>query len=197
MDEHDTPVAVSGLGSGMLGVAAGHIHSCAISATDRIKCWGDNARGQLGDGTTTRRLTPVEVVGFEDPRTVTVAKSGSGAGTVTSIPAGIACGTSCAHAFAFGTSVTLTATAAAGSVFTGWSGSCSGPSACIVTTDANRAVTATFKLLRTLSVQRAGTGSGRIVGLPGAIECGATCSAAFADGTSVALTAIADAGSTF
>jgi alpha-tubulin suppressor-like RCC1 family protein len=38
-------------------------HSCGITATNRIYCWGKNNEGQLGDGTTTRRLTPAAVVG--------------------------------------------------------------------------------------------------------------------------------------
>ncbi|HZI77418.1 MAG TPA: hypothetical protein VFD73_25920 [Gemmatimonadales bacterium] len=38
-------------------------HSCGITTTNRVYCWGDNQAGQLGDGTNTRRLTPVAVVG--------------------------------------------------------------------------------------------------------------------------------------
>ncbi len=44
-------------------IAAGDAHSCALLANGSIACWGDNARGQLGDGTTTQRLTPVLVSG--------------------------------------------------------------------------------------------------------------------------------------
>jgi len=47
----------------------------------------------------------------------------------------------------------------------------------------------------TLSVSKAGTGSGMVSG--GAISCGATCSAAITSGTSVTLTATASSGSTF
>src|SRR5438445_3261711 len=53
---------------------------------------------------------------------LTIAKAGTGSGTVTSTPAGITCGTSCSGSYASGTAVTLTATPAAGSTFTGWSG---------------------------------------------------------------------------
>ena len=42
--------------------------------------------------------------------TLTVGKSGTGSGTVTSSPAGINCGSDCSEAYASGTSVTLTAT---------------------------------------------------------------------------------------
>src|SRR5207244_8266207 len=58
---------------------------------------------------------------------LTIAKAGTGSGTVTSTPAGITWGTSCSGSYASGTAVTLTATPAAGSTFTGWSGGgCSG-----------------------------------------------------------------------
>ena len=54
--------------------------------------------------------------------TLTVTKAGTGAGTVTSNPAGINCGGDCNEVYNEGTAVTLTATPDAGSTFTGWSG---------------------------------------------------------------------------
>ncbi len=44
-----------------LEVYAGGAHSCGITTTNRAYCWGGNASGQLGDGTTTRRHQPVAV----------------------------------------------------------------------------------------------------------------------------------------
>lgn len=79
---------------------------------------------------------------FLNPLTVTK----TGKGTVTSTPAGIACGKTCTHGYAYGTSVTLNAKAATGSTFAGWSGACKGRSSCKVTTNGTLAVTAKFVL---------------------------------------------------
>jgi hypothetical protein len=73
-----------------------------------------------------------------------IAKTGSGAGTVTSSPAGIDCGPSCTAQFSNGTAVTLTEAPASGSKFTGWSGDCSGTGACVLSMTADHAVTAGF-----------------------------------------------------
>jgi hypothetical protein len=69
----------------------------------------------------------------------------TGAGRVTSRPAGISCGSRCAAPFRAGTSVRLTAKAARGWRFTGWSGACRGRRACVVRATADRAVRATFR----------------------------------------------------
>jgi hypothetical protein len=44
-----------------LTIAAGDNHTCALVSDGSVKCWGDNSYGQLGDGTTTERHTPVAV----------------------------------------------------------------------------------------------------------------------------------------
>src|SRR5579872_2696739 len=76
---------------------------------------------------------------------LTVQISGSGTGNVTSNPPGITCGQSCTGDFANGTTVTLIASAASdGSVFSGWSGSCSGNASCSVVVNGTNNATATF-----------------------------------------------------
>ncbi|RZI55049.1 MAG: RCC1 repeat-containing protein, partial [Pseudomonas sp.] len=55
------PTLVPGL-SGIIGVATGASHSCAVLATGSgVKCWGMNNYYQMGDGSTTDRLSPVDV----------------------------------------------------------------------------------------------------------------------------------------
>jgi alpha-tubulin suppressor-like RCC1 family protein len=62
--DRSVPVSVSGLGSGTpTEVATGAYHSCAVLG-GAVKCWGQNNYGQLGDGTTQLRTTPVGVSGL-------------------------------------------------------------------------------------------------------------------------------------
>ena len=50
----------------VVGVSGGNIHSAAITRYGELFTWGNNARGELGDGTTTTRLAPVRIgVGAE------------------------------------------------------------------------------------------------------------------------------------
>jgi phospholipase C len=127
--------------------------------------------------------------------------NGTGAGTVTSSPAGISCGTTCNYTFPGGTSLTLTAAPTSGSAFAGWSGACSGTStACVVDLTANASATASFNStspLVPLTVQSAGTGTGTIKSSLTGINCGFTCSASFPSGTSVKLTATPTSGAKF
>jgi hypothetical protein len=132
---------------------------------------------------------------------LTVTKNGTGSGSVSSTPAGIACGATCSASFAQGVSVTLTPTPASGSVFAGWGGACTGSGACVVAMNAAQNVTATFNTAPVntfaLSVTKTGSGSGAITSAPAGIDCGATCVASFAQGSSVTLTATPASGSAF
>jgi alpha-tubulin suppressor-like RCC1 family protein len=64
MTDRHTPVTVAGLASGVAAIAPGGAHTCALTPVGGVVCWGGNWRGQLGDGTTTRRRTPVAVSGL-------------------------------------------------------------------------------------------------------------------------------------
>lgn len=81
-----------------------------------------------------------------------VMKRGLGSGTVTSSVAGINCGADCDETYGSTASVTLTASPAAGSIFSGWSGDCSGTSACTLAMSAARSVRAEFSLAATIPI---------------------------------------------
>ncbi len=82
--DRNAPVDVVGLSSGVVAVSVGKGFSCAAMSSGGVKCWGNNAYGQLGDGTSTLRLTPVDVPGLTSitsvraGRTSTCALSSSG-----------------------------------------------------------------------------------------------------------------------
>ena len=113
---------------------------------------------------------------------LTVAAPATGAGTVTSNPAGINCPTTCATSFPANTQVTLTATPGTNYSFGGWSGGCTGMANCSVTMTAAASVTAVFNAAGSYSVTvtEAGTGAGTVTSTPAGINCPTTCSASFA-----------------
>jgi len=58
------PTLVPDLSGRIHRASAGQAHTCAITLDGEVLCWGDNSRGQLGDGTTTERHVPTPVVGL-------------------------------------------------------------------------------------------------------------------------------------
>ena len=59
-----TPSQVVGLSSGVTAITAGYEHACAILAGGSMRCWGNNAAGQLGNGGTSNSSVPVTIPGL-------------------------------------------------------------------------------------------------------------------------------------
>jgi serine protease AprX len=126
-------------------------------------------------------------------------KEGSGAGAVISDPPGIDCGFKCIAAFVSGSTISFTAVPDSDSVFSHWSGACTGTeNPCQITITGNADLTATFSPSSPLlQVTQAGSGSGTVVSDPSGIDCGLDCSEPYEQGTTVNLTARPDASSRF
>jgi len=122
----------------------------------------------------------------------------SGSGSVSAKDQRISCGTSCSAFVNGGTSVTLTANPG-NQAFAGWSGPCSGTSlTCTVNVNEHLEIGAAFVPNFTLSVSSSGKGT--VSSNPAGIACGVSggsCSAKFAQGSSVRLTAVPPAGFAF
>ena len=84
---HSTPTAVSNGAVSFTAVSAGQHHTCALSTTGAAYCWGDNAYGQVGNGTVGgTRLLPTAVTGG---LTFTAINAGGGDHTCARTSAGV------------------------------------------------------------------------------------------------------------
>ncbi|NOT51238.1 MAG: hypothetical protein HOP10_08165 [Chitinophagaceae bacterium] len=158
--------------------------------------WGGGTCSGTGTCVVTMNAARNVTATFTNP--LSVIKSGSGSGTVTSTPAGINCGGTCNSTYSNGQIVALTAAPDANSTFVGWAGACSGTGACNVTMDDAKNVTAFFTRQQyLLATSKNGTGDGTISSSPSGISCGAACNSMYDAGTSVTLIATTDANSSF
>ena len=175
----------------------------ATPATGRIfSGWGGDCSGNARTCTLSMQQARTVTASFNTPpaSSFVLAVAVTGNGDVRSQPAGIDCGSTCSAPFAANTSVVLSATPAAGQVFSGWGGACTGAGvSCTVTMSQARSVSAVFAatppVQRTLTVTR--SGSGVVRSQPVGIDCGSDCSGAFGDGASVVLSATPSAGQRF
>lgn len=148
--------------------------------------------GMLGDPIRARAV---------ETHTLTLEFTGAGLGGfgyVASTPEAIDCGSSCEKSFQFGTVLTLAATPFAGSKFLGWGGECSGSQECQVAMDSDRLIYVAFVPdSPTLSVARAGSGTGLVYAPGTSLDCGLDCTASFTSGSDVTLVAVPDADTIF
>ncbi len=132
---------------------------------------------------------------------LTVAKTGSGEGTVTSDPAGIDCGAECSHDFEKDEEVILSAAPDPHSRFSGWTDCEEEPSLseCKLTMDEEHEVSASFAWPK-LKVVKSKTGTGKVTSTAkGAneeqINCGSHCEESFPGAEPLLLTATPEGGS--
>jgi hypothetical protein len=149
--------------------------------------------GCTGTGPCTVNDNATVTARFEPSVTNHLSVNVNGPGTVRSSPPGISCPADCDENFPSGISVTLTAEPSNGSTFSGWSGGgCTGTGPCAVAMLVDQTVTASFTGVvppqtSTLTVEV--TGSGRVTSAPSGISCPGSCTASFARGDTVRLTA--------
>lgn len=145
------------------------------------------------------------------PNILTVNKTGNGAvatGTIsngldTTHDTAISCGDGCSTASAsFASTDIVTLSAAPASTFSGWTG-CTSTSGTTCTVDMTSSTTVTAAFTGsgttnyTLTVAKSGSGSGTVASSDNSISCGSTCSASYASGSTVTLTATPASGSVF
>jgi hypothetical protein len=169
VEVHTLAVVVAGTGSGIVKSSAGidcgticsesHAAGTAVTLTatassgSEFGAWSGGCTGSAGTCVLTMTAaTEVTATFTQAAYMLTVAKTGPGAGVVTSQPAGIDCGPTCEATFAGG-EVLLTAAASEGSGFGGWGGACASWNThlCRVTLSAATAVTAQFATTPTVS----------------------------------------------
>jgi len=122
--------------AGWTGACAGTTLNCTVTINDAMNVTATfnlkpaTGGGGGGGGTSTPVLS---------------VKVADGKGSITSNPAGIACGNICSTALPVGASMTLTATPEPGFFFVNWSGACAGTQpSCVVVGNTNQAVQANF-----------------------------------------------------
>ncbi len=174
---------------------------------------GANFTGWSGDCTGTQPETTVTMAQAttctatftnQPPATLTITKEGTGSGTVTA-PAGLGdginCGQTCSETYSTNSNVTLTAVANNDSLFTAWSGNCTGSQPInTIRLDKDKTCTAIFSPKPppgNYNLTLTQPENGQISSDPAGLNCGTECSAHYPEGSTVNLTATAAAGYVF
>ena len=176
----------------------------SASATEGSAFSGWSGSGCSGTGTCKVTMSAAREVtaGFEaeetgpvNPTLLTIQRTGEG--TVVSSPAGIECGSECEAEFEKEETITLTASPASGYAFSSWYGCTTHAGlTCTVTMSSAKAIKASFFATPALTVEKAGSGSGKAIAK--GISCDAGCpvaSAAIKTGTVVEIKATPSKGS--
>jgi len=181
--------------AGIAGTTATYIPDVGFAGTDSFTfaAWDGAIESNLATAS-------IAVAASTSQPRVSVTKSGSGSGLVTSTPSAINCGTVCSGTFPLGSSLSLFAQPDQDARFDGWSGPCTGAGPCAFTINGDSSVVALFTYAPTtytLVLARVGNGGGVVRSVPEGIDCGGTCSAPFSLGTIVTLTATPESNATF
>lgn len=175
--------------------------------------WGGDCTGSAACTVATSQPRTVSVT-YRAFRTLSVAATGDGNGTIAGLNGAIACvwrfGSAssgpCTTQVPDGSEVTLTATAESGSQFVGWSSGCTVNGAtCTLIMSADRSVTAQFRPLTTYRIASGlGTGTGVVTSSPAGLNCtvtgrsvSGTCTLTVPGGTNVSFIATPTNGSTW
>lgn len=182
----------------MSGTASnGNLYGVTANPTGLLSgyAWGDDVVGWVDFSRVTCNgcTTTVPPQSFN----LTVTKTGTGTGSVTTSPTGTNCagGVASCNTYPSGTSVTLAASPTVGSTFAGWGGEdCSGTGSCVVVMDDDKDVIARFDDSidppdsRTLSVNIVGQGEVSLSGnICGPSDANPDCSYSFDEGSFVSL----------
>jgi alpha-tubulin suppressor-like RCC1 family protein len=210
------PVTVSGI-EGVVTLAAGGYHNCAVPSDRSVRCWGEGDYGELGNGSMSSSSTPVTVTGIVGPDLITpgawhtcalmpnqpvwcwgqndfgqLGNHGTGEAPTAVRMSGIG-----ASSVTWTSSDTSIATIDANGLAHGLSRG----TTTITATDSSGASGGTVLSVTdssaTLSVSRRGDGSGSVTSNPAGVDCGSVCAASFTTGTQVTLTARPLSGSVF
>ena len=133
------PFVISGGGSYIIGAGDKQVVYVSRTGATALGTYTRSVNFTGGGGATA--TVKVNIIAGGNP-ILNIVKSGPGGGSITGN--GVDCNDSCAVALPPGSNIALTATPAAGSLFYGWAGDCTGIGPCALTMNGSKTVYATF-----------------------------------------------------